>query len=122
MPLRVPSCAAEMCTRIRFLGWAPGSRVPPQSPTIGGASTATARAGRILNPSISVNPKQSPNDDARCFFMVDLPFWRDIYSLKLCFLSEQLSFIKTSYTHNINDLAPSSIGNVPVRFLAGAEV
>ena len=29
-----------------------------------------------------------------------------------------LSFIKTSYTHNINDLAPSSIGNVPVRFLA----
>ena len=29
-----------------------------------------------------------------------------------------LSFIKTSYTHNINDLAPSWIGNVPVRFLA----
>jgi hypothetical protein len=27
-----------------------------------------------------------------------------------------LSFIKTSYTRNINDLAPSSIGNVPVRF------
>jgi hypothetical protein len=29
-----------------------------------------------------------------------------------------LSFIKTSYTRNINDLAPSSIGNVPVRFWA----
>src|ERR1039457_7627168 len=28
-----------------------------------------------------------------------------------------LSFIKTSYTRNINDLAPSSIGDVPVRFL-----
>ena len=27
-----------------------------------------------------------------------------------------LSFIKTSYTRNINDLAPSSIGNAPVRF------
>src|ERR1035438_485790 len=27
-----------------------------------------------------------------------------------------LSFIKTSYTRNINDLAPSSIGKVPVRF------
>jgi hypothetical protein len=27
-----------------------------------------------------------------------------------------LSFIKTSYTRNINDLAASSIGNVPVRF------
>jgi hypothetical protein len=27
-----------------------------------------------------------------------------------------LSFIKTSHTRNINDLAPSSIGNVPVRF------
>jgi len=32
-------------------------------------------------------------------------------------LSEiSLSFIKTSYTRNINDLAPSSIDNVPVRF------
>src|ERR1019366_7564848 len=31
-----------------------------------------------------------------------------------------LSFIKTSYTRNINDLAPSSIGNVPVRFCAGS--
>src|ERR1019366_4710548 len=29
-----------------------------------------------------------------------------------------LSFIKTSYTRNINDLAPSSIDNVPVRFWA----
>ena len=29
---------------------------------------------------------------------------------------QDLSFIKTSYTRNINDLAPSSIGNVPVRF------
>src|ERR1019366_9246938 len=28
----------------------------------------------------------------------------------------RLSFIKTSYTRNINDLAPSSIDNVPVRF------
>jgi hypothetical protein len=28
----------------------------------------------------------------------------------------KLSFIKTSYTRNINDLAASSIGNVPVRF------
>src|ERR1035438_257805 len=27
-----------------------------------------------------------------------------------------LSFIKTSYTRNINELAPSSIGKVPVRF------
>ena len=31
-------------------------------------------------------------------------------------LVQVLSFIKTSYTRNINDLAPSSIGNVPVRF------
>src|ERR1035437_2551510 len=30
--------------------------------------------------------------------------------------SADLSFSKTSYTRNINDLAPSSIGNVPVRF------
>jgi hypothetical protein len=28
----------------------------------------------------------------------------------------KLSFIKTSYTRNINDLAAISIGNVPVRF------
>ena len=31
-------------------------------------------------------------------------------------LDVDLSFIKTSYTRNINDLAASSIGNVPVRF------
>src|ERR1035437_1954253 len=29
---------------------------------------------------------------------------------------KSLAFIKTSYTRNINDLAPSSIGKVPVRF------
>src|ERR1035438_293289 len=92
MPLRVPSWAAEMCTRIRFLGWAPGSRVPPQSPTIGGASAATARAGTILNPSINVNPKQTPNDDARCSFMVDLPFWR---GRAKTFTNESLFDIKT---------------------------
>ena len=31
-------------------------------------------------------------------------------------LIHRLSFIKRSYTRNINDLAPSSIDNVPVRF------
>src|ERR1700690_1107808 len=54
-----------MCTRIRFLGWAPGSRVPSQAPTIGG-SAARDNAG------ISVNPNQSPSDNARSLFMVDL--------------------------------------------------
>src|ERR1035441_1313930 len=61
-----------MCTRIRFLGWAPGSRVPSQAPTIGGSPAAIMGSGMIANPGISVNPNQSPNDNARYLFMVDL--------------------------------------------------
>src|ERR1017187_2614480 len=61
-----------MCTRIRFLGWAPGSRVPSQAPTISGPPAAIMGSGMIANPGISVNPKQSPNDNARYLFMVDL--------------------------------------------------
>src|ERR1035441_10105819 len=61
-----------MCTRIRFLGWAPGSRVPSQAPTIGGSAATIMGAGTITNRGISVNPNQSPNDNARCLFMVDL--------------------------------------------------
>ena len=41
-----------------------------------------------------------------------LPHYPPVYPQ----LPRDLSFIKTSYTRNINDLAPSSIGNVPVRF------
>src|SRR5271169_5716784 len=54
-----------MCTRIRFLGWAPGSRVPSQAPTMGGSA-----ARRIASPGINAN--HSPRGNARCFFMVDL--------------------------------------------------
>src|ERR1017187_1657526 len=72
VPLRLPSPSVEMCTRIRFLGWAPGSRVPSQAPTIGGSAATIMGAGMIANPGISVNPNQSPNDNARCLFMVDL--------------------------------------------------
>src|ERR1017187_8369870 len=61
-----------MCTRIRFLGWAPGSRVPSQAPTISGPPAAIMGSGMIANPGISVNPNQSPNDNARYLFMVDL--------------------------------------------------
>src|ERR1035441_1164454 len=61
-----------MCTRIRFLGWAPGSRVPSQAPTISGSPAAIRGSGMIANPGISVNPNQSPNDNARYLFMVDL--------------------------------------------------
>src|ERR1035438_8024726 len=61
-----------MCTRIRFLGWAPGSRVPSQAPTISGSPAAIMGSGMIANPGISVNPNQSPNDNARYLFMVDL--------------------------------------------------
>src|ERR1017187_4965702 len=61
-----------MCTRIRFLGWAPGSRVPSQAPTISGSPAAIMGSGLIANPGISVNPNQSPNDNARYRFMVDL--------------------------------------------------
>src|ERR1019366_5230369 len=72
VPLRLPSCDAVICTTIRFLGWAPGSRVPSQFATIGCVSAAIAKVGTILNPSISVNPTQSTNDDTRGFFTVDL--------------------------------------------------
>src|ERR1035437_1106828 len=72
VPLRLPSPSVEMCTRIRFLGWAPGSRVPSQAPTIGGSPAAIMGSGMIANPGISVNPNQSPNDNARYLFMVDL--------------------------------------------------
>src|ERR1035438_10474034 len=72
MPLRLPSPSVEMCTRIRFLGWAPGSRVPSQAPTISGSPAAIMGSGMIANPGISVNPNQSPNDNARYLFMVDL--------------------------------------------------
>src|ERR1017187_500960 len=61
-----------MCTRIRFLAWVPGSRVPFQAPTIGGSAATIIGAGTIPNPGIRVNPNQSPNDNARCLFMVDL--------------------------------------------------
>src|ERR1035437_4924516 len=61
-----------MCTRIRFLGWAPGSRVPSQAPTISGSPAAIMESGMIANPGISVNPNQSPNDNARYLFIVDL--------------------------------------------------
>src|SRR5664280_3913756 len=61
-----------MCTKIRFLGWAPGSRVPSQAPTISGSPAAIMGSGMIANPGISVNPNQSPNDNARYLFMVDL--------------------------------------------------
>src|ERR1035438_8983500 len=61
-----------MCTRIRFLGWAPGSRVPSQAPTISGSPAAIMGSRMIANPGISVNPNQSPNDNARYLFMVDL--------------------------------------------------
>src|ERR1039458_6060741 len=72
MPVRLPSPSVEMCTRIRFLGWAPGSRVPSQAPTISGSPAAIMGSGMIANPGISVNPNQSPNDNARYLFMVDL--------------------------------------------------
>src|ERR1039458_4059095 len=61
-----------MCTRIRFLAWAPGSSVPSQAPTIGGSAATIIGADTIPNPGIRVNPNQSPNDNARCLFMVDL--------------------------------------------------
>src|ERR1017187_10064646 len=72
VPLRLPSPSVEMCTRIRFLGWAPGSRAPSQAPTISGSPAAIIGSGMIANPGISVNPNQSPNDNARYLFMVDL--------------------------------------------------
>src|ERR1700675_181217 len=61
-----------MCTKIRFLGWAPGLRIPSQSPTICGLSAAIAREGTILNPSINASPTHIPNDDTRDFFTADL--------------------------------------------------
>src|SRR5260370_38290722 len=75
-----------MCTTIFFLGWAPGSRVPSQFPTIGVVSAAIVRAGTSPNSRIKANPKQSansPNEDARGFFMVDLPLLKDYESLLL---------------------------------------
>src|ERR1039457_4531525 len=72
VPLRLPSPSVETCTRIRFLGWAPGSRVPSQAPTIGGSPAVIMGAGTIANPGISANPNQSPSDNVRCLFMVDL--------------------------------------------------
>src|ERR1700674_293067 len=62
-----------MCTTTRFLGWAPGSRVPSQFPTIGGVSAAIAREGTILNPSSNASPPHSMNEDTRDFFTADLP-------------------------------------------------
>src|ERR1039457_5754285 len=72
MPPRLQSPSVEMCTRIRFLGWAPGSSVPSQAPTISGSPAAIMGSGVIANPGISVNPNQSPNDNSRYLFMVDL--------------------------------------------------
>src|ERR1035441_10109605 len=65
-----------MCTTIRFLGWAPGSRVPLQSPTIERVTCAIVRAGTMPNANISVNPAKSANDEARGFFMVEPPLAR----------------------------------------------
>src|ERR1039457_7561090 len=55
-----------MCTTTRFLGWAPGSIVPSQSPMAVRASAA-ATAGEDANgrPRIRVNPAPSMNDDRR---------------------------------------------------------
>ena len=70
VPLRLPSCEAEICTTIRFLGWAPGSRVPSQSPTIVCVAAATGTTGIVLHPSITNIPRQILNDDEQVFSKV----------------------------------------------------
>src|SRR5260370_26098754 len=75
-----------MCTTIFFFGWALGSRVPSNCPTIAVVSAAIVRAGPSPNSRINANPTQSansPNEDARGFFIVDLPLLKHYESLLL---------------------------------------
>src|SRR5580704_18529335 len=82
-----------MCTKICFLGCAPGLRVPVQSPTMGGASAAKVAAGIILNPRITANPQQSPNEDARRGFIAISFSGVTVFSPKLYFLPLLRGFI-----------------------------
>src|SRR5580693_5424317 len=82
-----------MCTKICFLGCAPGLRVPVQSPTIGGGSAAKVAAGTILNPRITANPQQSPNEDARRGFIAVSFSGVTVFSPKLYFLPLLWAFI-----------------------------
>src|SRR5580704_3074058 len=59
-----------MCTTIRFLGWAPGSRVPSQSPTIVPFAALSGTVGVMLNPSTSRICRHSPSEDERVLFIV----------------------------------------------------
>src|ERR1035441_4716612 len=101
-----------MCTRIRFLGWAPGSRVPSQAPTIGGSAATIMGAGTITNRGISVNPNQSPNDNARCLFSVAHEIRNPLTAIKAWLFLQQKHLQPGTPEHTDTDVIAGEVNRL----------